>query len=298
MKKVLCLLSSLALFPILVAGCGMTASLVSRALPDNDWPKKRIMVMPAADLTGIPLDELLDTISAGLGRILRKTGSFDVYHGNESNKSHSSKPGQPFVPELIREVREMGINAIIFETVNPVEANPDKTGIWPFRRKAWRFTLSMNVDMVDANRGTILLSQELVHTITLSDVEAQDEKEKSPNVEMKKKALRQCLPHIIEKAATAATLSLNGSVWTGTIVSADDKRILINAGGDVGLRPGILFEVFGQGESITSFKGQTYHLPGPKMGEIITVMIEPRQSWAEPITGTAFKSGQLIRVKK
>jgi len=298
MKKVLFLLGTFALFPILVAGCGMTASLVSRALPDNDWPKKRIMLMPATDLTGIPLDELLDTISAGFGKTLGGKGSFDVYHGNESKKPHSFKQGQSFVPELMREAREMGINAIIFETVNPIEANPDKTGIWPFRRKAWRFTLSMNVDIVDANGGTILLSKEIVHTMTLSEEGAKDKKERSPNVETKKRALRQCLPDIIEKAATDATLSLNGRVWTGTIVSVDDKRILINAGRDVGLRPGIVFEVFGEGESITSLKGQTYHLPGPKVGEIRTVRIEPRRSWAEPISGTAFKSGQLIKVKK
>ncbi len=298
MKKALFLRSTFALFPILVAGCGMTASLVSRALPDNDWPKKRVMLMPATDLTGIPLDELLDTVSAGFSKTLARKGSFHLYHGNESKESYSFKPGQSFVPELIREAREMGINAIIFETVNPIEANPDKTGIWPFRRKAWRFTLSMNIDIVDINGGTILLSKEIVHSITLSDEEAKDKKVRSANVETKKRALRQCLPDIIKKAASAATLSLNGRVWTGTIVSADDKRILINAGRDVGLRPGIVFEVFGEGESITSFKGQTYHLPGPKVGEIRTVRIEPRHSWAEPITGTAFKSGQLIKVKK
>jgi hypothetical protein len=298
MKKVLFLLGTFALFPILVAGCGMRASLVSRALPDQDWPKKRVMLMPAVDLTGIPLDELSDTVSAGFSKTLAEKGFFHVHRGNESNKSRTFKPGQPFVPELMSEAREMSINAIIFQTLNPLEANPHKTGIWPFRRKAWRFTLSMNVDIVDVNRGTILLSKEIVHAITLSDEEAKDKKERSPNVETKKRTLRQYLPDIIEKAATAASLSLNSRVWTGTIVSADDKRILINAGRDVGLRAGVVFEVFGEGEPITSFKGQTHHLPGPKVGEIRTVRVEPRYSWAEPIAGTAFKSGQLIQVKK
>jgi hypothetical protein len=66
----------------------------------------------------------------------------------------------------------------------------------------------------------------------------------------------------------------------------------------VELRQGIVLEVFGEGEPITSLKGQTYRLPGPKVGEIRIVGIESRHSSAEPIDGTAFKSGQIIMVKE
>ncbi|UCF72018.1 MAG: hypothetical protein JSW35_07395 [Deltaproteobacteria bacterium] len=301
MRKTLFLpFTLIVLFPaLLTGGCGTTTSLVSRrALPDRDSPKQRVMVMPAADLTGMPSDELLDTVSAGVTKTLRKTGFFNVYHQNKAEKSASFKPGSPIDPELIREARETGINAIIFETLNPIETNPVKTGIWPFRRKARRFTVSMNVDIVDVNRGTILFSKEVTDNITLSDEETREEKEKSTNVQTERRVLKECLPDIIRKVAMGAIPSLNRQVWTGRIVSAGKGRIIINAGGDSGLRPGIVLEVFGEGESITSLKGQTYQVPGPRVGEIKIVSIKPRRSSAEPLNGTDFKSGQIIRVKE
>lgn len=298
-KRPYIFLTAIALFAILLsAGCGTSASLVLGGLPTNDWPKKRVMLMPATDLTGIPLDGLMDTVRAELSKTLKKTGFFNVYHQDKTKKFRIFKPREPIDPELMREAKGTGMNAIIFETINPIETNLVKTGIWPFRRKVRRFTVSMNIDILDVNRGTILLSKEVADNITFSEEETEEEREKSTDVETKKKALEECLPDLLKQAAMAAILSLNGQMWIGTIVSADEKGIIINAGRDAGLRPGIVCEVFGAGESITSFKGQTYHLPGPKVGEIKIVRIKPRHSLAEPANGSAFKSGQIIRVKE
>jgi len=282
-KKSYFLLTVLALFSLsLLAGCGMRALLTSQLLPDNDWPKKRVMVMPATDLTGIALHESLDTIREELTKILQKTGSFNLYPQNKTKKSYSFTPEESIDPELLREAKERGVNAIIFETINPIELNPGKSGIWPFRKKAWSCTVSMDIDIVDVNNETILLSKEMADNITLSTEETTEETEKGSTTETKRKALN---------------LSLNQKVWTGRIVSINTKEIIINAGSDVGLRPGVVLEVFSKGEYISSFNKQTHQLPGPKAGEIKIVSLKTRHSLAEPIDGDGFKVGQIVRVK-
>jgi len=299
-KRSHALLTAIVLLAILLlAACATSASLESRRLPDNDWPKKRVVVMPATNLTGIPLDELIDTVSGELTKTLEKTGFFNVYPVRKKGSKEFPffKPGAPVDPELMRDAQEMGMNAIIFETVNPIETNSVKSGIWTSKEKAQRFSVSIHIDIVDVNREIILLSKEIADNITVSDEEAEKEKEKSPDVGTKQRALKECLSDILEKAAMAVSLSLNREVWTGTVVSKDKERIIINAGRDAGLRPGIVFEVFDKGECITSFKGQTYQLLGPKVGEIKIVGIKPRHSTAEPITGADFKAGQIVRVK-
>jgi len=175
MKRFCILLATIIL---LFAGCGMRASLTSQLLTDNDWPKKRVMVMPATDLTGIDLHESIDIINKALTKILRKTGFFNLYPHNKTIKFHPFTPGESIDPELLREAKERGMNAIIFETLNPIELNPGKSGIWPFRKKAWSCTVSMNVDIVDVNMGTILLNKEIADNITLSDEETTEETEK------------------------------------------------------------------------------------------------------------------------
>ena len=297
-KRSYFLLTICALFSLLFfAGCGMRALLTSQLLTDNDWPKKRVMVMPATDLTGVAFHESIDIISEELTKILQKTGCFNLYPHNKTKKFHSFTPGESIDPELLREAKERGMNAIIFETINPIQLNPGKSGIWPFRKKAWDCTVSMNIDILDVTSETLLLSKEIAGNITLSSEETTEETEKDGNTETKKMALTKCLPDILKEAANAASLSLNQKAWTGRIVSIDTKEIIINAGSDVGLRPGVVLEVFSEGEYITSFNEQTYQLPGPKVGEIKIVGLKTRHSLAEPINGNGFKAGQIVKVK-
>ena len=289
----ICALFSFLLF----ASCGMRGLLTSQQFTDNDWPRKRVMVMPATDRTGIDFHESRDTISKEFTKILQKTGCFNLYSYNKVKPFQSFTPEESIDPEILREAKERGMNAIIFETINPIELNPGKSGIWPFRKKAWSCTVSMNIDIINVTSETLLLSKEITETITLSTGETIEKTQKNGLAETKKKALKECLPDILKEAAHAASLSLKKEVWTGRIVSVDKNEIIINAGTDVELRPGVVFEVFCEGQCITSFNEQTYQLPGPKAGEIKIVSVQQHRSFAEPLKEGDFKSGQIVRIK-
>ena len=282
---------------VFLVGCATGPSMFSRALSHNDWPKKRVMVMPVINLTGLTSDELVDAVSEEVSTILRESGLFIVYQYNKTEQSYSFQVGKPVDPELLRVSQERGINALIFETVNPIEVDPVRKGIWPFRRRAQRFTVSVNIDIVDVNTRTVILGEDLAKDITFSGEEIRTEKEETPYAEKKRKALKECLPEILKKAARSATRSLNQQAWTGRIVSLDQQGIMVNAGRDVGLRPGVVLEVFCTGECITSCTGQTYELPGVKVGEIKIVVLKTHHSFAEPVKGTDHQPGQIVRVK-
>jgi len=282
---------------VFLVGCATGPSMFSRALSDNNWPKKRVMVMPVINLTGLTSDELVDVVSEEVSTILRESGLFVVYQYNKTQQSYSFQVGKPVDPELVRVSQERGINALIFETVNPIEVDLVRKGIWPFRRRAQRFTVSVNIDIVDVNTRTVILGEDLAKDITFSGEEIRTEKEETPYAEKKRKALKECLPEILKKAARSATRSLNQQAWTGRIVSLDQQGIMVNAGRDVGLRPGVVLEVFCTGESITSCTGQTYELPGVKVGEIKIVASKTHHSFAEPVRGTDHQPGQIVRVK-
>jgi hypothetical protein len=286
-------LLSLSLF----AGCGMRALLTSQLRSDNDWPKKRVMVMPATDLTGIAFHESINSISEELTKTLKKTGCFNLYPPPKTKKFRSFTPGESIDPELLKNAKEKGMNAIVFETIYPIEVNPGKSGIWPFRKKVWRCAVSMNIDIVDVTSETILLSKEVADTIALSSQKTIEETGRNSTAETKKMALKECLPDILKEVANAAILSLNQKVWTGRIVSLNTKEIIINAGSDVGLRPGVMLEVFSKDECITSFHKQTYQLQGPKVGEIKVVSVQYNLSFAEPLNEGNFKPGQTVRIK-
>ena len=281
---------------LLTTGCATSRSLVYKLLPDNDWPKKRIMVMNANDLSGIGFNNSTDLVSEELTDILKEMGSFNIFRHN-SEKPVLFESGKPIDSKLIIEASEMGIHAILFETINPIERIPAKSGIWPFRMKAQKYIVSMNIDLVDVSKGTILLSKEITEDIKLPYEEFDEYTEKSLDKETKQEAFEECLPSILEKSAMIISHTINREVWTGKIVSVDRAGITINAGKDVGLRPGIIFEVFGQGESITSCNRQNYYLPGPKVGEIKIIDIKSHYAHTKPIQGNAFEPAQIIRIR-
>lgn len=272
-------------------GCGIGGLLTA-----TNWPKKRVMIMNAHDLTGLGLNRAAETVSEGLAEHLKKTGFFYVFR-NTTEQPPFFEPGEPIPTELLRHANDMGMNAIIFETINPMEITPTTSGLWPFRKKARMFRVSINLDIVDARRRTLLLSKEFAHSATVKGEGAEDENEGHPGGETEKRILLDQIQKVIKKAAETASNSLNHEIWTGTIVSIDAQQITVNAGEDVGLKPGVVLEVYAYGEPITSWKDQTYHLPGKKVGEIKTVRIESRHSIATPLNSSGFKAGQTVKIK-
>jgi len=48
---------------------------------------------------------------------------------------------------------------------------------------------------------------------------------------------------------------------------------------------------------IPFFTGQTYALPGQKVGELRIVSLKARRALTEPVEGDGFQAGQIVKVK-
>jgi hypothetical protein len=280
-----------------IAGCGTGPSLISETMRDTDWPKKRVLVMPTVNLSGVSSGEFVKKISEELSKDLRKTGFFIIQRHDETTYSYTFKLGKPLEQELMKRAIESGLNAVVFTTVTPVEITPARKGVWPFRKRAERYTVSVNMDIIDSNTGTVIISKDFAEDIKFSGETIIATGAQDPFAEKKMKALEKRLPEVVEKATKTAIRSLNRHVWTGRIVSLDEGKIMINAGRDAGLRAGVVFEVFCVDECVTACTGQTYALPDQKVGEIRIVDLKTRRALTEPVEGDGFQVGQLVRVK-
>jgi hypothetical protein len=85
--------------------------------------------------------------------------------------------------------------------------------------------------------------------------------------------------------------------WRGKIMSVDGETLMINAGMDIGLSKGSMFQVFSKGEAIRSLDGKSYHLLGPKVGDIKTVNVMDSRASAVPVNGGPFSPGQIIAIE-
>lgn len=298
------LLAVLISLLIHASGCSTTKSIyksisqkVKKGEPDL---RKRVLIFPVIDQAGVGEKKVAE-ITETLIELLKKEGQLLVRKADQSIPStvklRSPKYSIAIDPDLAKRAEELGMNALITAVLNPFEVSSKKRGLWPFRKIQQEMEISLLVNAVNLSNGTLFLTNLETRTVKLPK-----DKSGSQSAEKKKKKisdqqLDKALSRLLEDQATAILRGLQNQPWNGRVLSAREKTIIINAGKDVGLTPGRVFEVFGRGDSIISASGRPLFLLGPKVGEIKTVKVMETYSSAIPLTGGTFRAGQIIRLK-
>jgi hypothetical protein len=305
-KLFLLLLLCLAMF--LAGGCATTKKLYNKMSPDTSGLKKRVLVLPFWDQAGLG-EERLEQLATQFLSILNKDGVFVIERVRRipgvADRVRTPEFGIVTDPEYARRADQMGMNIMLTAVFTPQETQRIKTGIWPFRKIKDETEIAMYVNAFDVINGTLLLTRlESVKIRTVPDIIDEDwEEEENPEPqkikpEIDEKTLAKSLSEIVENQAAEVSSALRERPWLGRISSSDASGTYINAGSEVGVKPGNVFEVLGPGETIASASGRTLSLPGSAVGEIkVTEVMQDRALVSVP-EGASFKAGQIIRFKK
>ena len=316
-KKISAGLFSLILLSALIGwtGCSTTKTVYNKFIPNKGGLKKRVLVLPLIDQAGLEESKVKEIQDMFL-EDLRKDDHFLIQEASMPPSSdHDSSPSQFDIlvnPALAKWAETKGVNVLITATLHPIDVNSEKKGFWPILIVQQKLELSMVVNALDLSNGTLFMTNlegtklkmekqkqgEEGFEVLQIEGENKEEKEDDPLSHVREKKIKKALTDMVEDQADAILEVLREEPWSGKILSVEGKKLIINAGRDVGLIMGSLFEVFGEGESIQSVNGRTYNLLGPKLGEIKVVRIMDDQASAVPWVGEGFKAGQTIRVKK
>ncbi len=298
-------LFSLILFIVLISisGCGTTGALIEKVNPKNIYTsirepkpelKKKVMIVPFLDYARMGSEEKNEITTDFVAR-LTESPYILVYNAPEEvsppQGTSSPKLGIFINPGLIKIARDSGMNALVTGVLNSINISSERKGIWPFRKSVKAFELSLVVNVIETTGGTILLTNLEMEKITipLDEAEFQEEKEIITHVLVK------ALPSMLKRQAETVTRALLTKTWTGKILAVTNDAIKINAGEEVGLKPGHRFEVFGLGKPIKSKSGLPYRLLGEKVGEIEASTVMEDFSMAKPLAEGNFHPGQVIR---
>jgi len=306
MKPFMLLLLSLVFLS--AGGCSTTKRFYSKIAPDSSGLKKRILVLPFWDQAGLG-EEKLEQLATQFLSLLNKDGVFLIERGRRSSAAADRVRAPEFGivtdPEQARRADQMGMNIMLTAVFTPLETQRIKTGIWPFRKIKDETEIAMYVNAFDVINGTLLLTRlESVKIRTVADVIDEDWEEEE-NAEPQKikpeideKTLTKSLSEIVENQAAEVSSALRERPWLGRIISSDASGTLINAGSDVGVLPGAVFEVLGTGETVSSASGQPLALLGSKVGEIKVTEVMKDRALTSVQEGSSFRAGQVIRFKK
>jgi hypothetical protein len=271
---------------------------IGKVIPGEGFGlKKKVMVLSVIDQAGIG-EEKSEQITASLVELLKKDKHLIVHRSTTPipppSKIRSPQYGMTMDPELAQRSETMGMQAVITGILTPFEFDSQKSGIWPFRKVKRTCEISMIVNVFDVTTNTLLLTELKGAKIkTKRDVSEGQEEKRAIN----KQKVDQALSVILDDQASAIKKALKNQPWTGRLISADGKKIMINGGKDVGITAGSVFEVFGEGESITTASGRTIYLFGPKLGDIKADEVTENYASVVPVADVRFKAGLMIRLK-
>ncbi len=310
-----------ALISMAFAGCGTARNVYQKVAPGKGKGSdlnKRVLIMPVVDQQGLDA-EVVEKITADFASVLEENRNLVVYRSEDplprAYTTQSPKFGIVIDPDLAQKAEEMGVNVLVTCVLNRYEIVDQGPGIWPINKlpvwpvkpKPPELEVSMLVNALDITNGTLFLTHMESRRLEVPDEEEDEEalfvKERELRTEdelidaVPEREKRAALEELVQEQAKVIAKNLGKKVWAGRVLSAAPERIMINAGRDVGLSEGSVFEVFSRGDPIRSVGGRSLYLLGSKVGEIRTVKVMDKYSTAVPVTGDGFQAGQVIREK-
>jgi hypothetical protein len=300
MKRIILasLTSAIALsFFVLGVGCSTTKSVYKKVSFKDTELKKRVLVLPILDQAGVG-DAKAEELTDKLLDFLKKGKHLLVYKGSMPTPSRQRLRSPEFAvvidPALIEEADQMGMNVLVAGVLNPSEMTAKTWGWWPIKWVKRQIEVSLLLNAYDIIDGTLFLTHLETRKIKVSKDNPEWEEGK-PSVD--KTELEEELTDILEDQASTIRDQLQDYPWRGKIMSVDGETLMINAGMDIGLSKGSMFQVFSKGEAIRSLDGKSYHLLGPKVGDIKTVNVMDSRASAVPVNGGPFSPGQIIAIE-
>ncbi len=286
----------LLLFLIVSSGCGTTKSLVSKVKKEKTYLKKKIMVFPPIDHSGLPSGRAAE-ISESLVEFLKESPRLLFYTPNDILPENLSLPSEVkttkfgvayYHPALAKMAKDKNMNALVAAYLPPIEITRGRGGIWPFRYDAEICKISMIINAMDVTNGCLYITKFDSEEVAFKSGENFNKNEAL------NETLTEAMPKILKRQASVVIKSLDEESWTGRILDISKGVIKINAGKDVGVLPDQLFTVHAEGESILCRTGRSIAPLGKKLGEIKTISVTEQYALAAPESGGPFLAGQAI----
>jgi curli biogenesis system outer membrane secretion channel CsgG len=102
----------------------------------------------------------------------------------------------------------------------------------------------------------------------------------------------------IDKGVADLVKKLRNIPWQGRVADVRGDKIYINAGSDIGIKTGMQFDVFEQGDAIVDPEsGATLGSPDKQFGQLTITEVSPKFAVGRMTTGSAPKRNDVVRFR-
>jgi len=265
------------------------------------------------------------TVGAGASKMLEtalvKSSNFDVYTRSELEKVMKEQAlGQTgaVTPQSAAKVGQLiGVNAIVIgsvtefgekksgtqvsgQTMRALTGKNDSLGAKLLGAGGLGYSKAearvvIDVQLIDTTTGRIILADSSEGTESSMGVSiAGISTGSSIDDTQVGKALRKS----IHKLVNAISKQMAQVPWSGRIVKADGRNIIVNAGMSANIQAGSVFQIYKRGEELKDpGTGESLGFEETLIGEAMATQILEKVTKAAVKTGVGFSAGDVVRLK-
>jgi len=293
------------------SGCGATKSVVNatnsavkKFTPSSPGLKQRVLILPIVDNAGAG-PEFTTRIHRELIENLKRSHNVVVYETTEPAPQPATdpepQPGMVFPPESLQLGWDRGMNvlaSVVLNAVNittkrgsPLPLLPSWPSFLPFGETIQKYEASITANVGDVRCGVLIMSnvESEEKTLSVADAEAQD------SGQTLRWLLEDTISDMVKRQSEEMLEALEDAAWYGRILSVEGETVRINGGMDVGVQPGMVFNVLAKGETLQCQDGRSLELLGSAMGRIKVTSVMEKEALTTPVDQGAFLAGMIVQ---
>jgi hypothetical protein len=195
---------------------------------------------------------------------------------------------------LIKIGKQLGISAVVSSRFSAIAVRQQDSGFLWFRKKLPFAWVSATTEIYDTETGAKYLDETFTRELKLNDETAESiQKGNVSSVPAVEKAVFE----IIQEMADSVCDVLIRKPWKGYVVKVSEETLTLSSGSRSGLSAGRVLKVYEPGQRIQGSEGQTFLLPGKKIGEIRITTVSSDSAEAVAISGGGFQVDNVVKTK-
>jgi hypothetical protein len=195
---------------------------------------------------------------------------------------------------LVRIGKQLGLSAVVTSRFYAIAVRQQDAGVLWFRKKLPFAWISASTEVYDTETGAKYLDQTFTRELKIDDETAESvRKGNVASVPMIEKAVDE----IIQEMADVVCDILVRKPWKGFVAKVSGDTLTLSSGSSSGLSAGRVLKVYEPGARIQGAEGQTYLLPGKKIGDIRITAVSSDSADAEIISGSGIQVDHVVKTK-
>ena len=195
---------------------------------------------------------------------------------------------------LIKIGKQLGISAVESSRFSAIAVRQQDSGILWLRKKLSFAWVSATTEVYDTETGAKYQDETFTRELKLTDEEA--ESIRKGNISSIP-AVEKAVFEIIQEMADAVCDAVKRTPWKGYVAKVSGETLTLSSGSRSGLSAGRVLKVYEPGPRIQGSEGQTFLLPGKKIGEIKITTVSSDSAEAVATSGGGFQVDNVVKTK-